>query len=231
FENKIIAGNTFNYPYIHGNAILMNGYSFVSTSDESISSGKVELDKYEIVDLIIGEEKTTNGVKADLDSLSGPKFKVFPEDFNKLLSQYLFQGGNLFLSGSYIGSDVFLNNQFNEEDLNLFKETYKYKLAANHSVKNGEVISVSEHFLPQNYEFRFITELNDSIYNAEAPDALSPTDGSETLLRYKENFFSAAVGYKGKYRLIAFGFPFETIDSHEVRRKVMGGILKYFAGN
>jgi len=69
--------------------------------------------------------------------------------------------------------------------------------------------------------------LNDSIYNAEAPDAIKPINGSNTLLRYTENYFSAAVGYASKYSVVAFGFPFETISTDADRSKIMGAILKF----
>lgn len=37
YETQVIAGNTFDYPAIHGAAILKAGYSFVSCSNESLS--------------------------------------------------------------------------------------------------------------------------------------------------------------------------------------------------
>jgi len=73
--------------------------------------------------------------------------------------------------------------------------------------------------------------MNSEIYNAEAPDALSPTNGSKTLLRYNENYFSAATGYNEEYGVVTFGFPFETIKSNTVRTQVMYAILNFFKGN
>ena len=51
YETQVIAGNTFDYPAIHGAAILKAGYSFVSCSNESLSPnpspvGKGRLKKY-----------------------------------------------------------------------------------------------------------------------------------------------------------------------------------------
>ena len=41
-EGMQIAGNTFDYPFIHGKAIQAAGsFSFVSCSDESVESGEV----------------------------------------------------------------------------------------------------------------------------------------------------------------------------------------------
>ena len=41
YETQVIAGNTFDYPAVHGAAILKAGYSFVSCSDEAVESGQV----------------------------------------------------------------------------------------------------------------------------------------------------------------------------------------------
>jgi carbamoylphosphate synthase large subunit len=78
------------------------------------------------------------------------------------------------------------------------------------------------------FSFQYSAQLNDSIYAVEAPDAIAPSNGGETILRYKENQFSAAVGYKNNYGVVIFGFPFETILKSEVRNELMRAIIKYF---
>lgn len=42
YETQVIAGNTFDYPAIHGAAILKAGYSFVSVSTKVSPVGKGE---------------------------------------------------------------------------------------------------------------------------------------------------------------------------------------------
>lgn len=54
YETKIIVGNTFDFPYVHGLSIKNAGYSFVSSSDESVMDGLIDLKKYKMVDLILG---------------------------------------------------------------------------------------------------------------------------------------------------------------------------------
>lgn len=57
-EGMLIAGNTFDYPFIHGKAIQSaGGYSFVSCSDEAVENGFVRLTDYPVTDLIMGAEK------------------------------------------------------------------------------------------------------------------------------------------------------------------------------
>jgi hypothetical protein len=73
----------------------------------------------------------------------------------------------------------------------------------------------------------FNTTLNEHIYAAEAPDAIGAVNGSRTLLRYNENRFSAGIGYKNQYGIVAFGFPFETILNESDRSLLMKSILNY----
>ncbi len=77
------------------------------------------------------------------------------------------------------------------------------------------------------YLLEFNTSFNDSIYKVEAPDAIAGINGGEILLRYSENNFSAAVGYKGNYGVVALGFPYETILGEKQRYEVMNSVLKY----
>ncbi|PKL89815.1 MAG: xanthan lyase [Ignavibacteriae bacterium HGW-Ignavibacteriae-2] len=227
YETKKIAGNTFDYANIHGKALLQNGWSFVTASDESVENSMIDLRSFEFVDIIFGEEKETNWPKEYGDSLWGPQFKTFTDGLKRAIISYLDNGGNLFVSGSYIGSDMFLSKQENDADVKFVKEKLKYNLSSDHAVKKGLVHSVNGKFLPEKFEFFFNTELNDSIYAAEAPDAIAPVNKSESLLRYNENYYSAAVGYKYEYGIVAFGFPYETILSERDRILVMKAILGY----
>ena len=51
--------------------------------------------------------------------------------------------------------------------------------------------------------------------------------GLKELLRYKENNTSAAIGFKGDYRIVVFGFPFETILKEDTQIAVMKSVLNY----
>ena len=73
-ETKIIPGNTFDFPYIHGQAIRELGKSFVSVSDEAIEDKDINIDDYKYVDLILGEEKKTRRPKNE----DKTEFKTFP---------------------------------------------------------------------------------------------------------------------------------------------------------
>ncbi len=54
-EGKLIMGNTFDYPFIHGRAIQAAGnYSFASTSERALLDRHIDTDPYTILDVIYG---------------------------------------------------------------------------------------------------------------------------------------------------------------------------------
>ena len=49
YAGQVIAGNTFDYPFIHGQAMAGTGYSFVSCSHKSLAEGVVKPDTYRLL--------------------------------------------------------------------------------------------------------------------------------------------------------------------------------------
>ena len=56
YEKQVVAGNTFDYPAIHGEAIMKAGYSFVSSSVKAIEDGEMHLRGMVALDLILGKQ-------------------------------------------------------------------------------------------------------------------------------------------------------------------------------
>jgi len=226
YETKIIAGNTFDFPYLHGKSIKSAGYSFVSTSDEAIMDGNLQINGYNIIDLILGEEKEIPGPK----TTSKREFKAFPKSFQKALSAYRENGGNLFISGAYVGSDLF-DNHSDSLDIQFGQEVLGYNFRTDHAVKSGGVTSIDAGFYPPGQSFQFNSEFRSDIYKVESPDAIEPFGpGSKTILRYSENNTSAAIAHTGKSNIVVFGFPFETILKRKSRDTVMLAILIFLEG-
>ena len=136
YESKIIAGNTFDFTYVHGKAIKENGFSFCSVSDESVENGDVILTGYKLVDFIFGEEKKTSAPKYK-DKI---EFEVFPTLMRDLIASYLNGGGKIFLSGAYIGTDLYSNPD--SSGIRFANDILKFKLKTGHAVKTGNVFSV-----------------------------------------------------------------------------------------
>ncbi len=227
YEGKVIAGNNFDYPFIHGESILKCGYPFVSVSIKSVIDGEVNLIKYKFVDLILGEQKTTHWQKAIEDSLRGIRFKTFPVGLQKRITEYCQSGGNIFVSGSYVASDLFNEIPRDSSDIKFAENILKYTLDTDHAAKTGDIFSADSLFLPDHFLFKFSSNLNDSIYAVTASDAVAGINGSKIILRYKENQFPAATAFKGNYGVVVFGFPFETILEKHVRNELMNYVTKY----
>ena len=228
FETKEIAGNTFDYPFIHGKAIKAAGYSFVSSSDKAVLNGDIMLNNYKSVDLILGKQKQTfvgNAKKT-------PDFKTFPLALQQSLENYCQQGGSLFVSGAYIGSDLCesINSQPSER---LFLEkVLKFRYQTSHASTGGGVKVVSSPLrVFRKMDFSYFNQPNSEAYYVESPDAIEPVvDESYCICRFTENNRSTAVAYAGLYKVCSFGFPFEAIQLEKDRNVLMDEILTFLNG-
>ena len=226
-EGKVVAGNSFDYPFLHGSALKACGLSFCSASSEAVMDSTVNLDHYSFVDLILGKEKETHWPKSFGDSLNHVQFRTFPVQMQASLQRYCEEGGNLFISGSYVGTDLFSHPKEDSASIKFALKLLHFDWSVGHASRSGNVYSTNASLLPKGEELVFNTELNRNMYCVEAPDAIVPSEGGQQLLRYAENQFGAAVGYKKKYGLVIMGFPFETIIDPGVRTELMRGVLKY----
>ncbi|MCB9500384.1 MAG: xanthan lyase [Deferribacteres bacterium] len=225
YETKIIAGNTFDFPFVHGTSLRNLGYTFVSCSDEAVESRQVDLGKYAFVDFILGEEKETPAQRKDMPS----RYQIYTPELRQALTNYVEHGGNLFISGSYIGSDLIEKPVVAAADSAFAKNTLKFIHRTNWAARSGGVLSVDKSMDSILHRFEFNTELNSKIYAAEAPDGIEPANKEgRTILRYEESNISAAVGYKGRCDIVLFGFPFETILGQSQRDAVMRAVMKWF---
>lgn len=224
YETNVIAGNTFDYSYVHGKSFVENGFSFVSGSNEAFEDGLYNNKNYVLIDIIAGEEKSTPYPKKYENDTKGVQFKLFTKSMQKQIGDYLNKGGNVFISGAYIGSDVFRSEFADSLDIKFVQNKLKYNMASCFGSKTGNVKSVNNY---QNISFKFNTELNDKIYAVEAPDAIMPINGSQTIFRYADNEYSAGIGFKDGYGVVALGFPFETILEKEKRDELIRSIVNY----
>lgn len=211
-EGMEIAGNTFDYSFIHGKAIQAAGkYSFVSCSDEAVENGIVTLEDYPIVDYILGLEKEDPATKA--------YYKTFSSPMQRLITSYCQSGGNLFVSGAYVGSDMSGtqgNREFTEKVL---KYGYQNSLTDKTSGQiNGLGRSIAIPRLP-----------NENSYAVTAPDCIVPVAPAFPVFTYARGNQPAGIAYKGAdYRTFVLGFPFESIQSETDRASIMAGILGFF---
>ena len=210
-EGMKIAGNTFDYPFIHGKAIQAVGkYSFVSCSDEAVENGTVTLEDYPVVDYILGMEKE--------DPVHKVYYKTFSSAMQRIITSYCQSGGNLFVSGAYVGSDMSGtqgNREFTEKILKYGYQSSMTDKSSNRINGLGRTITIPR-------------APNETSYAVPAPDCIVPVDTAFPVFTYVPGNQSAGIAYKGNYRTFVLGFPFESIQSEADRATIMAGILGFF---
>ncbi|MFC2124094.1 hypothetical protein ACFLU5_04715 [Bacteroidota bacterium] len=222
-EDKVIPGNTFDFSYTHGEAILEAGYSYISISDESFCRLDFDPTRYDLVDIIFGEEKTTPSIK----NTKQVNFELYTTEMRDQLDKISGDGGNIFISGANVGSDFIITGDTITMDF--ASDVLHYTWRTNHAVKNGGIYATDYAKGILEGEWEFNTDYHHDIYRVESPDALEPSgDGAITALRYSENNASAGVVYKGNYKSVILGFPFETIIDKQPRFDLMRQIINFF---
>ena len=228
YEGKVIAGNTFDYPYSHGKSILSAGYSFVSCSMAAVENGDVALSDFQSVDLILGKQKTIRigrGEKPD-------KYAIYSQILIDKISDYCSNGGNVLVTGAYVATDIWDNTTYDDAKAEFAQNVLGYKYVTGRASVVGNARLVPTCF--PNFgklKIEYSSSLNDRIYSVESPDALMPADSEKgcTLMRYDENNISAGVVNDfGKYKTCVIGFPFETITDSAARDSLMRQILDFF---
>jgi len=228
FETTLIPGNTRDFAVEHVAAFKACGYSALTVSDEAAAESQTWQNDYQVVDLLLGEERRTLPVKVTAASKRTDEFQAFPPPLQARLTAYCRQGGNLLISGAYVATDLFMDRDKDHPDIEFGRSVLKIDWVTNHAARHGQVQAVHPLFpLPQT--IRYSAAAPGDRYPVEAPDAFTGVDGAFTVMRYAENGFSAATAYDGDYRLIVLGFPFESILSAQDRESVMRSALAFFA--
>lgn len=228
-ETELFAGNTFDFVYIHGKALKAAGYSFISSGVDAFIESVPEC---RIIDLIFGKQK-----EITVGTATETKFKPFTAALKQRLADFCAAGGSLFVSGSYVGSDLFDNRYTTDENagadrrfahLVLGIEWRQSKATVTGEVK--EVRSKYTEFAP-GFTFSFNQQLNADCYAVESPESFTAADPScgSPIFRYTENDYVAGVAYDpGSHRTVVLGFPFETIGSEDARNSIMSQVMNFF---
>lgn len=225
-ETMVISGNTFDYPYVHGKAIKAAGYSFASTSMKAVTNGYVDLTSVKILDVILGKQKQTfigNAKKA-------AEFKTFPLDLQRVIEDYCNAGGNLLISGAFIGTDV-LNNDQSGKSKNFVQNVLHYKCSGSLFAPTPDIrVLDSSNKVFRGMDLNFFNKPNAQRYYLESADVLEPLGKqSSTICLYATNKMSAGVAYSGKYKVCSFGFPLETIQEEADLGALVHDVLQFFS--
>ncbi len=233
------AGNSFDYPYIHGKAVLSAGYSFSSCSADAFASEVSSLSGlFSGLDLICGKQLTTVPGK----SPKAQKYELFPKRLRSALEAFSKEGGDILVSGANIGTDIWdsvypiRRDEKNAEEMKRFaKDVLGYRWVSNWASRNGSVRKVKNRLmdcreLPATFGFH--NEPNEETYCVETPDSILPSDDNGTVfLRYEGTDAPAAVCSRRKgYRTVCFGFPLESMKNEAELNNVMSASLVFFTG-
>lgn len=215
FEGMLIAGNSFNYPYVHGKALAANGYSFVSCGTEAIMRGVVDMKDYKVVDFIMGVEK--QGGKGSYLGYKHP-YKTFPFELQGKIREFCNAGGSVFVSGAFIASDM--NGSASDRDF--VNNVLHFAYAGTTDDLSGDLVTGS------GAKIRFSRKANEECYAVSRPDVLAPV-GSKAFVSFvfDEDKQSAGVAYNGKYRVIATSIPFEAVSGEKQRVALIGAVMRY----
>ena len=227
-ETMNVAGNNFDYPAIHGEALMNAGYSFVSCSQQALETTYYTGD-YRLMDLILGKQKEISTGSG----LMPTRFKIYTTGLMNALRDFTSKGGSVMLTGSYVGSDLWDNaaGKSNEAGKAFVKEVLGYEGLNGRASLDGTVITVDcpDKGLSDGGAWSFVNKLNDKQYAVESPDAIRASDSKGfTWMRYEENGLPAGIASdRGTYRTIVLGFPFEALTDGQSRNMVMDCIMKY----
>jgi hypothetical protein len=200
--------NSFDYVVQHGAALADAGAYFDSCQNENVIAGNVLLDDYGALVWILGEESTADST-----------FNVTEQN---LVTNYLNGGGNIFVSGAEIGWDLDAQGNGPAFYNNFLKADY-----ASDDANTYDVTTFAGSIFDGIGAFSF--DDGTQFYDVEFPDRLSAFGGSTVALTYVGGAGgNAATVYDGPFKVVNFGFPFETITSPVRRSELMGAVVSFF---
>jgi len=230
YEDRVVAGNTFDFAAIHGAAIAAAGRGFVSRSVDAFCAEPVQPGA--TVDLILGKQKET----AKGRGVYGTRYKAFPAALQRKLRSHTAAGGNVFVSGSYVATDLW-DNPFSspevlEADKAFAREVLGYAWRVGQATVEGRAYGVPARFGAfTGGDYSFNPAPDADCYAVESPDSFYASDKKRgcTIMRYGENNLVAGTAFDaGAYRTVVLGFPFETVSDASARESLMKQILTFF---
>jgi len=229
YENDVIAGNTFDYPSVHGEAILQAGYSFTSCSVQAIEDG-LNLAPYCVVDLILGKQKEVQIGRGAVPN----RYAIFSDAVMSAIKKYTKNGGNMLVSGAFVASDIWDKKQASAEKKHFATDVLGYRWRMSQAEATGGfcMVPTALNGFTKAKNSSFCATLNDSVYCVESPDGILPSGkNGTTVIKYADNNMGAAVAAKMKgYKTVVVGFPIETIENEADRTLIMKSSLEYLQG-
>ena len=229
---KTVAGNTFDYPYIHGQSILRAGYSFSSCSVAAFTDREIPRGHFAL-DLICGKQVTTRIGRNEMK----PRYSIWTEGLRNRCREFSAGGGHILASGSHIGTDAWdtvyelpTDMQYRNEAQAFIREILGWKWMTAYGTHSGAAAPLDNKALNININPSWKTKPNPYCYCVENADGLVPsTSTAGTFLRYSDTNISAGVWHEAAaWKSVTLGFPIETVESRSHRDAIFRSVLRWF---
>jgi len=225
FDRVNGTNNTFDYIKQHGSAFHTQGYPFDNATNEAVIEGAINLNNYEVVDWILGEEGTATS------SFIGSE--------QDLVESFLENGGFLFVSGSEIGYD--LSSQGNTSDNQFFQNYLKANYISDaaggqHGTYSGYGVTNSLFDGISSITFDNGTH---GTYDVDWPDGIKPVNGAEVCVKFDDVDYDTrggmGVSYTGTFGnssenggVVFLSVGFETIYPQSKRDQLLDRVLNFY---
>lgn len=232
---RTVAGNTFDFPYVHGLAVLKAGYPFFSCSNETFCADSTFVRDAWVLDLICGKQITT----VTGSDMQTARFSVFPYDLQDALVSFTGNGGNVLISGANIGTDaedgIFPyrhDKEYTERTVSFTESVLGYRWVTNNASRTGQVSYQADScfVLTEVKAGELYTGPNPVKYSVETPDGIAPaSETGKVIMRYSDTGLPAGICHQGEgYRTICLGFPIEALKEDYDIDTIISNSLEYF---
>lgn len=205
------------FAFTHGSAIIASQFSFDTVPNESVEDSLVNLNDYDAVFWILGDEASVN--------------ESFNSHEQSLVKSYLESGGFLFVSGSQVAWDLDQDGWGGAiaEDEQFLHEYLK----ADYVSSNPDTFSVSG---IANSIFNGLTFGYGQVpYPVDSANVINPFGANATACLKYDDTRLAGIQYQGTFgasatpgKIVYCAVPFETISDAQMREEVMFRVLNFF---
>ncbi len=219
----VVAGNTFDYPAVHGRSILGLGFPFCSMSAEAFCADTSLAGSYRVLDLICGAQVTTRSGRGAYPD----RFQVFTPQLREALSHWTARGGSVLLSGSCIATDVW-SSVYDAHPDSLYRaaagafvqDVLGYRYAGSSASASGMLGG----------GMPFYHAFNEECYACLHPDGLAPAGASSSVwMRYDDSGTPAGVLYEAPdHKAASLGVPIECLKRSDDRTRVLREAFRFF---
>ena len=212
-EGMILAGNTHDYCSQYATDIISGGKDYNISACVSSSLPSIDTSLFHLINLIFGAQKQ--------DGYSLCNYKTFTPELISTITSYASRGGNLLLSGAFVGVDMQTPEERNFT-MNVFKYNYEQSLPLD-SIESIEGMNTS---------LQLFHTPNEQHYWIRSADVLRGTNDSFCTMLYKNSNLPSAIAYQGADRKsLSFGFPLECIKDQTVRRNIINASVQFLLSN